>query len=191
MCLRKDVLSVTPAGTPNVKGREVWSMKIYTKSGDDGITGIIGGRRVRKSEPLVEALGAVDELSAWLGAIKGDVGRKEKREIEIIQKELQIIGAMIASEGKGCRHQEWVEKVNKDVERLEKLIDSLQEKLPKASAFVLPVGWIHVARTVCRRAERAVVALGQELLKPGVKYLNRLSDYLFILAEKKAARKNF
>ncbi len=145
-------------------------MKIYTKTGDLGETGLWGRKKVPKNHKIIEALGTIDELSANLGLINGP-------KIEKIQQELQTINSAISG---------FKTKVP-DVGWLEKEIDRMQTKLPELKNFILPKGQIHVARAVCRRAERRVVdpAVGRD---DAVKYLNRLSDYLFVLARWIAAK---
>lgn len=147
-------------------------MPIYTKKGDGGETGTFDGKRVAKNDKLIEAIGAVDELNAQIGAINGI-----KRKLEIIQNDLFGIGARLAG-------YEAKLDLEKRVAEMEQEIDRMWRKLPPLKNFVLPSGQLHLARTVARRAERAVVALGdsghgQNDVK---KYLNRLSDYLFCLA---------
>lgn len=134
--------------------------KIYTKKGDFGETGLLGGKRVPKSDPLVEALGTIDELNAILGTLG-------LRELERIQREIMQINAYIA----GFKTKIPSEKY------LEKSIDKMQKELPELKNFILPKGPFHLARAVCRRAERQAVSAGFK-----IKYLNRLSDYLFVLA---------
>jgi cob(I)alamin adenosyltransferase len=137
--------------------------KIYTRTGDRGMTGLLGGGRVKKSAKVIEALGAVDELIAWLGLLK----------LTKIQKDLMVINSCLAGY-KGIVPKE---------KRLEEEIDKMQTKLPLLANFILPQNKIHIARAVCRRAERAVVNSGQSAKnRQMIKYLNRLSDYLFVLA---------
>lgn len=137
-------------------------MKIYTKTGDKGETGLYGGKRVAKSDAIIEALGTLDELNAFLGTIDFD--------FEEIQKDLMTVAAEIGGyEGNRGYAQR--------TDRLEREIDRMQEDLPELRNFILPKGQIHYARTICRRAERRVVAAGFKII-----YLNRLSDYLFVLA---------
>jgi cob(I)alamin adenosyltransferase len=165
-------------------------MKIYTKAGDQGETGLLGGRRVSKASPRIEAYGTVDELSAALGVVLtqlGGNGAEASRIVKKIQNELHIVCADLAapdlSNGKIPRIEA------KHVEQLEKLCDELEEELPPLERFVLPGGTpagalLHWARTVARRAERRVVELAahEEINAEVVRYLNRLSDLLFLLA---------
>ncbi len=135
-------------------------MKIYTKKGDFGETGLLGGRRVPKSDPIVEALGSIDELNAILGTL-------DNPELPRIQAELMLINSYIAG----------FKTAIPDTGELEKSIDKMEIGLPKLTNFILPKGLLHMARAICRRAERRVVVAGFK-----IKYLNRLSDYLFVLA---------
>ena len=143
--------------------------KIYTKTGDKGNTGTFGGR-MSKSDQLAVALGSVDELNSWVGFCrKGDF---LDGELKRIQKNLLTIGSGLAGSGL---------KINSaETRRLEKLIDKLTKDLPKLTNFIHPVGELQVARSVCRRTEREVVAL--EIKDKNIlKYLNRLSDALFTM----------
>jgi cob(I)alamin adenosyltransferase len=160
--------------------------KIYTKTGDQGHTGLIGGQRVPKNHVRVEAAGAVDELNALLGVILSNWEYfTHREEIEVIQSLLFEVGATLAG-----RHPQHNHHPNdKDVVHLEQLIDELTSTLPPLTNFILPGGTrlsahLHLARTVARRAERRTITVGQHQDIPGVviRYLNRLSDYLFTLA---------
>ena len=162
-------------------------MKIYTRTGDDGSTGLLGSGRVLKSAPRVEAYGSVDELNAVLGVARAtDSAGWLAAEIEAIQSRLFKLGAELATAE--ARMLERLERVSdRDVAELEQWIDRLEEELPPLKSFIVPGGsrlaaHLHFARTVCRRAERLVVACGDELNPEVVRYLNRLSDLLFILA---------
>ncbi len=168
-------------------------MKIYTRSGDEGSTGLFGGRRVSKSDPRVKAYGTVDELNSFLGLAAVLVeGKDLQKRILRIQHDLFAIGARLASyiDETGCR------KVNKEravpldrVEQMEGWIDEATNELPGLKAFVLPGGTqagaiLHMCRTVCRRAERVVVEAGEQMPidTEVIIYLNRLSDLLFVWA---------
>jgi cob(I)alamin adenosyltransferase len=163
------------------------AVKIYTRTGDDGTTGLIGPERVAKSDPRIEACGAVDELNAALGvAATLDDRGWFRREVEAFQPALFEIGAALAtSTPKAPLHG----VSDDDIARLENTIDELESSLPPLTRFILPGGTplaaqLHVARTVCRRAERRVVALGVESETHArvIRYLNRLSDLLFVMA---------
>jgi cob(I)alamin adenosyltransferase len=176
--------------------RGVWKfghdrvVKIYTKTGDTGETSLFDNTRVRKSDPRVDAYGEVDELNACLGTVRAAaVDADVAAAIEQIQKDLFALGARLADPS--TRIAERVTKAavtQADVERLELLIDRLESEVPPLRRFVLPGGSpagaaLHLARTVCRRAERRVVALGVAENEPVVViYLNRLSDLLFVMA---------
>ena len=154
-------------------------MKIYTRTGDHGQTSLFGGARVAKNDARIEAYGTVDELSSFLGAIPGIA------EIPRIQSDLFEIGAHLASPG--TSRFTGVERSR--IEDLERAIDSMEAELTPLTTFILPGGTaaaaqLHSARTVCRRAERRVVALNDEspATQSTITYLNRLSDYLFVAA---------
>lgn len=169
-------------------------MKIYTKTGDQGKTSLFGGKRVSKDSPRVEAYGAVDELNAILGVVMTHVDDDILYErLLTLQNELFVIGADLATpdeEDGGGKAASWVPRMRSEsVEQLEGWIDETQSELAPMKSFILPGGTpasahLHHARTVCRRAERRVVALEHwesvgELVRI---YLNRLSDLLFVWA---------
>ena len=166
-------------------------MKIYTRTGDEGETGLFGGGRVRKSHARIEALGAVDELNAAIGWAVTQVAVGTTRQgLESLQHELFSIGAELASPAEAGRARPSTPAVGEEhIAALEDLIDLCDAELPELRAFVLPGGTpgaagLHLARTICRRAERAVVRLGEaeDVMGTVVAYLNRLSDLLFTLA---------
>ena len=173
-------------------------MTIYTKTGDGGDTALFGGGRVPKNNRRVEAYGAVDELNSFVGLAltslanaDADADAGVRRGLLLIQNDLFALGANLATpEGDGSRPRPKTPDVPVTrVEAMEGWIDQATEELPELRQFVLPGGtetaaMLHVCRSVCRRAERAVVALGrEEPLDPGiVPYLNRLSDLLFVWA---------
>jgi cob(I)alamin adenosyltransferase len=175
-------------------------MKIYTKTGDAGTTGLFGGGRVGKDHPRVEAYGDVDELNAALGLARAvEVMPRIDEVLVPIQRDLFAIGALLATPDREKMRQH-LEKARVDEERvaqLERAIDEADRELEPLRAFVLPGGTpkaaaLHVARTVCRRAERRVVRLqaDEELPHLVVVYLNRLSDLLFTLARLANRRAN-
>ena len=163
-------------------------MKIYTKTGDEGTTSLFGGKRVSKSELRIDTYGTVDELNSWMGVLRDqEVNQKRKDVLIEIQDRLFTIGSILATEPENTKVKIPSLSEN-DVAFLEKGMDEMDALLQPMRFFVLPGGhtsisWGHVARTVCRRAERLVIALHQhEKVEPLViKYLNRLSDYLFVL----------
>ncbi|HZI81254.1 MAG TPA: cob(I)yrinic acid a,c-diamide adenosyltransferase [Vicinamibacterales bacterium] len=165
-------------------------VRIYTKTGDSGETSLFDKSRVPKSHPRVEAYGDVDELNACLGAARSAGADPDlDSALETIQRQLFAVGARLADPS--ARIAARVEKAAvhvADVERLEQWIDSFEQALPPLRKFILPGGsmcgaWLHLSRTVCRRAERRVVGLGEAAVEPiVVVYLNRLSDLLFVMA---------
>jgi len=167
------------------------AMKIYTRTGDAGETGLFGGTRVRKSDPRVAAYGDVDELNACLGVVRAQAGLDAEvaELIAHVQKDLFAIGARLADPAE--RIAERVTKVavgDEDIRRLEDWIDRFEAELPPLRRFILPGGsapgsLLHLSRTVCRRAERGIVGLGAGSVEAHVVvYINRLSDLLFVLA---------
>jgi cob(I)alamin adenosyltransferase len=167
-------------------------VKIYTRTGDDGDTGLFDGTRVPKCDPRVSAYGEVDELNAWLGLVRACMEGQDQglaSMIEQIQRDLFALGARLADPSH--RIAERVTKAavaQNDVSRLEEWIDRLESDLPPLRRFILAGGSLggaslHVARTVCRRAERSIVSLGTTAVEPEVLvYVNRLSDLLFVMA---------
>jgi cob(I)alamin adenosyltransferase len=164
-------------------------MKIYTKTGDGGETGLFRGPRVAKHDPRVEAYGNVDELNALLGVLLPEIQTPEIREIiSSLQQELFEVGADLATPPQ--QQEDSSLRIPADlIENLEKSIDTFEEKLSPLQWFILPGGTrsaalLHYARTVCRRAERSVTFLKshQEINPEVLRYLNRLSDLLFVLA---------
>lgn len=151
--------------------------KIYTKTGDKGRTGTFRGR-ISKSDDLAEALGAIDELNSWIGLCRQlsipEFSRLEN-ELRRVQNNLMTISSALAGSGLKIKSGE--------TGRLERLIDKLTEELPKLSNFIYPVGELQITRAVCRRAERAVAKLNAEyrIQNTVLKYLNRLSDALFVI----------
>lgn len=162
-------------------------MKIYTKTGDAGETGLFGGPRVRKDHTRIEAFGTVDELNSHLGLIRTlPSAAPFDPLLRRVQGELFDLGAQLATPGAA------VERIGpKHVDALERAIDTHEERLEPLSSFILPTGTplaaaIHVARTVCRRAERRVVTLATQpdtaIPANAIEYLNRLGDLLFVMA---------
>ncbi|MDR2131431.1 MAG: cob(I)yrinic acid a,c-diamide adenosyltransferase [Odoribacteraceae bacterium] len=167
-------------------------MKIYTKTGDKGMTSLVGGTRVRKDSPRLEAYGGVDELNAHVGMIRSLApGEEVARELVEIQRTLFVVGANLATDAGAVADARRLRCSPDDVAFLERAIDRMEEALPRVSFFVLPggdpvVAACHVARTVCRRVERHVVALEGEVDEEVARYMNRLSDYLFVLSRRLA-----
>lgn len=164
-------------------------MKIYTRKGDKGETSLLGGTRVAKSHIRIESYGTVDELNSWIGLIRDQqINNGTKKFLIHVQDRLFTIGSHLASDPakRGIKIPEIKEE---DVTSLEKEMDRMNEILPEMKSFVLPgghttVSYCHIARCVCRRAERCTVHLaGLEKVEDIIiKYLNRLSDYLFVLS---------
>jgi cob(I)alamin adenosyltransferase len=165
-------------------------MKIYTRTGDSGTTGLYGGGRVAKCDPRIAAFGAVDELNAFLGVCRAAGASAEVDAVlERLQHEMFALGAELSSPGPAAPGSLFVDDA--DVLVAEQLIDRFESDLPALKSFVLPGGSpssaaLHMARTACRRAEREAVSLaGTTEVRPTVlKYLNRVSDLLFVLARK-------
>jgi cob(I)alamin adenosyltransferase len=165
-------------------------MRIYTKTGDAGETGLFDGTRVSKADPRVEAYGDVDELNAWLGVARAEGVAPDLGDLLVqIQRDLFAVGALLADpRHRIAARMEKATLGDDDVTRLEQTIDKLEATLAPLRRFILaggsPAGaTLHLARTVCRRAERRVVSLGADAVDPlVVKYLNRLSDLLFVMA---------
>jgi cob(I)alamin adenosyltransferase len=163
-------------------------LKIYTKTGDAGTTALFGGKRVSKAELRIDTYGAIDELNSYVGLLRDQQVNSSRKEILIeIQDRLFTTGSILAAEP-GNTKVKVPSLIESDITTLEKEIDAMELKLEPMKFFVLPgghqsVSFGHVARTVCRRAERLVIALNNnEGVDPLIiKYLNRLSDYLFVL----------
>jgi len=166
-------------------------MKIYTKTGDQGMTSLLGGKRISKADLRIDTYGTVDELNSWVGLLRDqEVNHSRKEILLIIQDRLFTIGSMLATEPGNIKVKIPVLS-EKDVVVLENEIDAMDSALPPMRSFVLPgghtaVSFAHVTRTVCRRAERLVIALNETEPVDAliIVYLNRLSDYLFVLARK-------
>lgn len=163
-------------------------MKIYTRKGDSGDTGLLGGSRVSKAHARIEAYGTVDELNSSLGIIRDSIAIEGLDNALIgIQHQLFSIGSILASEGKSKIELPTISQ--EEVSLLEQEMDRMDAELPELRNFILPGGSLaashcHMARCICRRAERRVVSLRElaEVDEIIVHYLNRLSDYLFVLA---------
>jgi len=168
------------------------TMKIYTRTGDDGTTGLIGGSRVKKHDIRLEAYGTVDELNSFIGVVRSlQTDAHADSVLEKIQHKLFIIGANLASDDSITLIKKQMPVGKTDIELLEKEMDLMNDVLPDLRNFILPGGcqassFCHVARTVCRRAERHIVELSEktEVDPDLVRYMNRLSDYLFVLSRK-------
>ncbi len=176
-------------------------MKVYTKTGDKGTTSLVGGKRVPKNHPRVEAYGDLDELISFLGIVISDANsEREEAILRKIQENLMLVSAHFASDGSAKKMKNITDE---DIAFLESEIDEMTGEMPPQTAFILPgdprvASECHVARTICRRAERHALAILEECnckgvdndstgeqeicqVEMGIKYLNRLSDYLFTL----------
>jgi cob(I)alamin adenosyltransferase len=168
-------------------------MKIYTKTGDKGTTALVGGMRVAKDAPRVEAYGATDELISWIGVLRTfELAGNQAALLRRIQERLMTCAALLATDNH--THKKMPVISENDIQDLENAIDGMQRTLPPLKAFILPAApqaaaFCHVARSVCRRAERCAVTVSHEATVNGnvLAYLNRLSDYLFTLARQLAA----
>ena len=166
-------------------------MKIYTKTGDQGTTSLFGGTRVSKADLRIDTYGTVDELNSYIGLLRDQpVNTGRKTDLLEVQDRLFTIGSILATEP-GNQKVKIPHLSEEDISFLEKKMDEMDASLPPMRFFVLPGGhqsisFCHIARTVCRRAERLTIALNtQEAVDALViKYLNRLSDYLFMLSRK-------
>lgn len=166
-------------------------MKIYTKTGDQGQTSIIGGTRLSKAHIRIEAYGTVDELNAYIGLLNDQsIDNKYKEILSQVQDRLFTIGASLAADPVKSK-MKIPDLLDSDLEILEEAIDEMTTQLPEMRNFILPGGhtiisYGHIARTVCRRAERNCIALAEQdfVAELVIKYLNRLSDFLFTLCRK-------
>ncbi|MDX1943657.1 MAG: cob(I)yrinic acid a,c-diamide adenosyltransferase [Saprospiraceae bacterium] len=164
--------------------------KIYTKTGDKGETALFGGKRLPKNHLRIEAYGTVDELNSWIGLLRDCIEPAAVRHLlKEIQDRLFTLGSNLASDPD--KEMITPDIFETDVERLEQEMDAMNEVLPVLKNFILPGGHItvsycHISRCVCRRSERNVVALAQQeqVDEIIIRYLNRLSDYLFVLGRK-------
>ncbi|MCF8301883.1 MAG: cob(I)yrinic acid a,c-diamide adenosyltransferase [Bacteroidales bacterium] len=171
--------------------QEEW--KIYTKQGDKGETSLLGGTRVPKYHQQIEAYGTLDELNAFLGLLR-DQEMEEETKVFLINIQERIFTAESILASDKPENLEMLPKLNAtDIDTLEQAIDVMNEELPPIRNFVLPgghpaVSYCHVSRTVCRRAERITIKLAESMDVDAliIKYLNRLSDYLFVLSRKLA-----
>ena len=169
------------------------SKRIYTRAGDKGKTGLLSGERINKDDPRVEAYGTVDELGATLGVAKVHSSERIANYLDEIQQKLFLINSELATNKESLEIDEPLQSLQRitsaDVENLEKIADDLSEELPLLTNFVIPGGtkaaaFLHVSRTVCRRAERRIVyhASTKPVNEELIRYINRLSDLLFVMA---------
>ncbi|APQ18320.1 cob(I)yrinic acid a,c-diamide adenosyltransferase [Maribacter hydrothermalis] len=173
-------------------------MKVYTKTGDDGTTGLFGGTRVPKHHVRIDSYGTIDELNSWLGLIRDqNIDKRYQDQLILIQQHLFVVGAILATDPeketlKNGKQRLKITKVGtEEIQFLEDAIDEMDSQLPQMTHFILPgghtiVSYCHIARTVCRRAERmATLLFENEPFDVSVlSFINRLSDYIFVLARK-------
>jgi len=167
-------------------------MKIYTKTGDKGTTALFTGKRVPKHHIRIESYGTLDELNSWLGLLRDQKMDEHYGHILTkIQDKLFTVGSILATEPTKDNRLKIPRINSEDIQFLEKEIDTMNKSLPPMTHFILPgghttVSYCHIARTVCRRAERMISYLNEEEAVPEtvLSYINRLSDYLFVLARK-------
>jgi len=173
-------------------------MNIYTKTGDDGTTGLFGGTRVPKHHIRIESYGTIDELNSWLGLIRDqNITPQYQNQLVTIQEHLFTIGAILATDPEKVVFKNGEERLTitkvgvSEIFFLEQAIDEMDNQLPQMTHFILPgghttVSYCHIARTVCRRAERISTLLykNEPFDKNVLSFINRLSDYLFVLARK-------
>ena len=167
------------------------SLKVYTKTGDNGKTSLIGGTRVKKFDERIEAYGTVDELNSFIGLLRDqEIDNHSKDILYEIQNRLFDLESLLAND-KSNKNIKLPQLQKSDIELLEREIDKMNENLPELRSFILPgghqiVSLCHICRTVCRRAERQTIKAAEKFpVEPlEIKYLNRLSDYFFILGRK-------
>ncbi len=167
-------------------------MKIYTKTGDKATTALFTGKRVPKHHIRIESYGTLDELNSYLGLLRDqEMDKASKKTLALIQNKLFTLGAILATEPSKDKRLKIPRIYQEDIELLEKEIDKMNEELPEMTHFILPgghptVSHCHVARTICRRSERMISYLHENDPVPEtvLSYVNRLSDYLFVLARK-------
>lgn len=168
-------------------------MKIYTKTGDKGTTALIGGTRVSKAHPRIEAYGTVDELNAFIGLLRDYLEEDDNNRSVLltIQEKLFRLESHLAEDHQGKQTRALPALHEDDVIFLENEMDRMNDALPELTHFILPGGhkvisYCHVARTVCRRAERIAIQLAEDfpVMEIDIRYLNRLSDYFFVLGRK-------
>ncbi len=169
-------------------------MRVYTRTGDDGTTGLIGGTRVKKYDLRLEAYGTVDELNSWIGLIRSqEIRPEDSSDLIDIQNNLFVIGSLLATDNSKTDSPARWDCCEEKILIMERRMDDILDNLPPLTNFLLPggnnaVSYCHLARTVCRRAERRTYQLSEQIaVQPDVlKYLNRLSDFLYVLSRKVA-----
>ena len=171
---------------------------IYTRTGDKGTTSLVGGQRVSKADRRIESYGTIDELNSFIGLLMTAIDDAEDEQFLLfIQHKLFTIGSYLATDQSTTELKIESQVTQESIEKIEHEIDRIDETLPKMKNFVLPGGCrsaslAHVCRTVCRRAERRIYSLAEqaEVEDPVLIFVNRLSDYLFVLARKECLKHN-
>lgn len=171
---------------------------VYTRTGDNGTTSLVGGQRVSKAHQRIESYGSIDELNSFLGLLIDSLSDEEDKEfLRFVQHKLFTIGSYLATDQENTELRVESKVTDESIARVEKEIDRLDGNLPKQTNFVLPGGGrpaslAHVCRTVCRRAEREIYRLAETdpVEENVLKFINRLSDYLFVLARKECILHN-
>lgn len=171
---------------------------IYTRTGDKGTTSLVGGQRVSKADRRIESYGTIDELNSFIGLLMTAIDDAEDEQFLLfIQHKLFTIGSYLATDQSTTELKIESQVTQESIEKIEHEIDRIDENLPKMKNFVLPGGCrsaslAHVCRTVCRRAERRIYSLAEqaEVEDPVLIFINRLSDYLFVLARKECLKHN-
>ncbi|MDH6358400.1 cob(I)yrinic acid a,c-diamide adenosyltransferase [Parabacteroides sp. PF5-9] len=172
--------------------------RIYTGTGDKGTTSLVGGQRVSKADQRIESYGTTDELNAFIGLLMTEVeGQSELDFLRFVQHKLFTIGSYLATDQENTTLKIESKVTPESIERIEKEIDRIDHDLPKMKNFLLPGGscsaaLAHVCRTVCRRAEREIYRLAENnpVEEPVLIFINRLSDYLFVLSRKECIKNN-
>lgn len=172
--------------------------RVYTKTGDKGTTSLVGGTRVMKSDGRLEAYGTIDELNSFIGLLNCDIEDADLKDLFLfIQRKLFTISAILATEDDATAQKYGCKVLDEDVKRLEAAIDEIDAVLPKINLFTIPGGnrqnaIAHICRTVCRRAERRIISLNEEIPISDelMVFVNRLSDLLFVLSRKLIQDKN-
>ncbi len=165
-------------------------MKVYTKTGDKGMTSLIGGARVAKNDVRLETYGTIDELNSYIGLLRSYISEEDIRDVIVdIQNQLFNVGSYLATDTTISEMRSNIKLEEVKIELLEDEMDKLEQALPPLTGFVLPgghpaTGFCHIARTVCRRAERRIIGMSDqyEIDNWIIRYLNRLSDFLFVLS---------
>jgi cob(I)alamin adenosyltransferase len=171
---------------------------VYTKTGDRGTTSLVGGKRVSKADSRIESYGTTDELNAFVGLLMTEINDKEDLEtLQFVQHKLFTVGSYLATDREHTGLKAESRITPESITRIEQEIDRIDGELPRMQSFILPGGCrsaalAHVCRTVCRRAERQIYRLHEtaEIEEPALVFINRLSDYFFVLARKECVKNN-